>query len=352
METTASACELVQPPSGGHAARTVALGASEPAVRVLASTAAERTLVARLQYTSVQRGTGALAVRSEGDRIVSWFPYEVRGIRTGLHEGVILGREDDFPFDWLESVVQDTGATLFKLTRVAPSLAAQDDAPAQRTRHWTTIRSAKRVREVLPLAPTYDLMLADLGRHTRRNIRAARKLAGAERFEFEVSTGSRLMSEPARAELARRTRPHGTRGSLGARLEAHADRTGRSFRTMMRGVDGGVISYACGYFGDPSTAYLLYQLNDPAANAIGPSLLHRAFLIEWLIQLGCSEFVFVHGCSGILRHACVRQHLEEVLLVRRSAPGYLNAGLIGLCKPNTSLGRLARLALASEVRDR
>jgi hypothetical protein len=189
-----------------------------------------------------------------------------------------------------------------------------------------------------------------MGRHTRRNIRSARKLATAERFAFGVSTGAPVMSEPARAELARRSRPRGTGRSLSARLEAFADSTGRPFRTVVRAPDGEVVSYSCGYFGDPSVAYLLYQLNNSAFNAIGPSLLHRAFLIEWFVQLGCKELVFVHGCSGILHHACVRQPLEEVWLMRRSAAAYFSAATMALFKPKASVGRLARLALASELR--
>ncbi len=196
---------------------------------------------------------------------------------------------------------------------------------------------------------TYDDMLAGLGRHTRRNIRAARRTAAAEKFSFNVSIAELAPDPPFLAALARKAQEFAVPGKLMTRFEAYADLTGRPFRSAVRAADGRVISYACGYLGDPNAAYLLYQLNDPDWNAIGPSLLHRAYLIEWLIQSGCREFVFVHGCSGVLRHACLPQALEQFWLMQRSTAAYVGAAAISVLKPDASIGRLARLALASKV---
>ena len=129
--------------------------------------------------------------------------------------------------------------------------------------------------------------------------------------------------------------------------------TGRPFRSVVRAGNGDVVSYCCGYFGAPSTAYLLYQLNDSAYHSIGPSLLHRSQLIQWLVGHGSTELMFVHGCIGVLMHACVPQKLEVVWLMRRSLLSYSRAALIGLAGPEgreASIGELARLGLAGEFR--
>lgn len=329
------------------------VGPDNPHFRRLSQNSIDRTLVARLEYTRAQRGTTSLMLRDDGRLALSWFSYMICGVPTGLHEGILLGQTDELSPAWLHRVADDTGAALFKLTRPAPPSpgpipVATGTVQAHRTRDWVTIRRATRARELLPLAPTYDETLAGFGRHTRRNIRSARKAATAERFTFAAATSEILMADPARADLARSTRPSVT-VSLTRRLEAYAVGTGRPFRTVIRALDGRIVSYTCGYFGDPAVAYLLYQLNDPAWSALGPSLLHRAYLLQWLIERGCTALVFVHGCSGILHHACIRHPLEEIFLMRRAPKAYLTATSIAVAKPNTSLGRLTRLALSPRV---
>ena len=252
---------------------------------------------------------------------------------------------------WTLEVIDATGANLFKLTRVLAAEADRNAGPARvhESRRWTVVRSIKKVREVLPLASTYDETLAGLGRHTRRNIRGARKTAAAKGFSFDVSTAGPAPEPPVLTALARKAQEFAVPGRLMTRFETYADLTGRPFRSVVRAADGRIVSYACGYLGDPHTAYLLYQLNDPDWNAIGPSLLQRAYLMEWLIDSGCRELVIVHGCTGVLRHSCLPQALEQFWFMRRSPAAYVSAGAISLAKPDASIGRLARLALASRL---
>ena len=308
-------------------------------------------LSARLEYTGMRQAAGTLSLRSEGDGAVAWFGYDLWRMRTGLCEGIVLGREDDSLFDWAPAVIDATGANLFKLTRVLSAEADRDAAPMKvhESRRWTVIRAIRKVRELLPLAATYDDTLAGLGRHTRRNIRAARKTAAAKQFTFDVETAGFAPEPPVLTALARKAQQFAVPGRLMARFETYADLTGCPFRSAVRAADGRVVSYACGYLGEPHTAYLLYQLNDPDWNAIGPSLLHRAYLMDWLVQTGCREFVIVHGCTGVLRHSCLPQALEQFWFMRRSAAAYVSAGAISLLKPDASIGRLARLALASKL---
>ncbi len=331
------------------ASRPFLAAVSDCGLRSLAKTEAEQTLLARFEYTGIQREARTLHWRAVGGGLVAWFEDNLWRLPSGLHEGIALGRDGDAMLDWAPDAIDASRARLFKLTRVAAKPDIDELDQPLRTRdgaRWNVVSAPKKAREVLKLATTFADTLAALGRHTRRNIRAALKVAASERLNFELA--ETRLPDPLRAALAAKADRHRLSAQLMARLETYADRTKRPFRSIVRAADGRVLSYGCGYYGAPASAFLLYQLNDPDWNPIGPSLLHRALLIEQLIESGCRELVFVHGCSGVLRHACERQLLEEVLFTRRSAAAYLTAGVISAVKPNTSIGRLARLALASK----
>lgn len=262
---------------------------------------------------------------------------------------MLLGTDSDIDESWLEPVIGSSRPSLIKLTRAVPEQAAENLPTRQTLARWIVVRNPSPAREILPLASTDEATLANLGRHTRRNLRAARKHAAAFGFSFEVYARKSLLTDVERAELAGKTKPLGLRISEITRFEAYVDRTGRPFRSVVRDADGTIISYCCGYLGTPNAAYLLYQLNNSTYHPIGPALLHRSLLLPWLIGQGCKEIVFVHGCIGVLAHACLPQHLEEVWFMRRSIRAYCYAALIRLAKPGAPIGHLARLALSGTV---
>lgn len=303
-----------------------------------------RVLKARLNFSYVKRRGIKLETASDGEAGLSWFEYQLAGFATGIIEGILLGDGTDLDHAWVKPAVRESRASLIKLTRAIPG---HDDIRSSRAVEpdWIIVRNRTPAREILPLAATDEATLAQLGRHTRRNLRAARKRAVTLGFSFNVSDREPLLSHAERAELAHKTRPFGLRGSELSRLESYVESTGRPFRSVVRDADGAVVSYCCGYLGAPDAAYLLYQLNDSAHHAIGPALLHRALLLPWLIERRCAELVFVHGCIGVLNHSCIPQLLEEVWLMRRSTWAYSCAALIRLMKPGAPISRLARLAL-------
>ncbi len=304
-----------------------------------------RLLEARLGYTAAQRGAGSPRCHHVNGNLLSSFGYRLLGFPIGVHEGVLLRHGTAFSIDETTEFAGSIGANLLKLTRGTLGPAIAGELHTERSRLWTIVRRSARARELMPLGPSYEATLAGFGRHTRRNIRQIRKLTSNLRFMADTANGPPLISTDGRAALARRTRPNGVQTLLANRLEAHADQSGRAFRNVIRGPDGEIISYACGYFGDPATAYLLYQLNNPDFHAFSPSLLLRAHLIEWLVDQGCNELIFVHGCTGVLHHACIRQPLEEMLIMRRTPASYLAASSIAFTKANSSLGRLVRAAV-------
>lgn len=308
-----------------------------------------RILAARLGYTAAQRGAELPEHHSVGGRVISSFAYRILGFTIGMHEGVLFEPGTGVPSNELTELAGSVGATLLKLTRSTLSPSIVGEMHTERLRLWTIVRRSARARELMPLGPSYEATLAGFGRHTRRNIRQIRKVTPNFRFIADTSIESTLISAGERTALARRTLPNGVRVMLANRLEAHADRSGRPFRNVVCAPNGKIISYACGYLGNPGTAYLLYQLNNPDFHSVSPSLLLRAHLIEWLIDQDCDELVFVHGCTGVLYHACVRQALEEVLIMRHTPLSYLAASPMALAKGESSIGRLVRAAVLSII---
>ena len=140
-------------------------------------------------------------------------------------------------------------------------------------------------------------------------------MAAAEGFTFTFTEGASQLSDAFIADLASRTDPVPVRSHRMRLFEAYADRSGRPFRTTLRRRDGDIVSYCCGFLGQDA-GYLLHQLNDRVMHRVGPSLMHRAFLIEALIERACRELIFVHGCSGILRHACVPMVADHCWVMR------------------------------------
>jgi hypothetical protein len=254
---------------------------------------------------------------------------------------VVVRGEGADDLDWARLIASGRGASIVSLT-----CAAEGPVPETgrdqifETGGARVVRLTRELREVLRLESEYESTLAGFGRHTRRNVRNARKQAGAERIGFEFAAGGSPITQESRATLARLTEPHALRDSRVRGLEAYAEQTGQPFRSALRTEDGKVISYSCGFFA-PDAAYLIYQLNDRDWSRVGPSLMHRAFLIEALIERGVRELVFIHGCSGILRHACVPM-VADHYWVTTNAAARLGTAALARFWPYSTLGRTAR----------
>jgi len=318
----------------------------------LAVTAAERNLLARLDFTSFQRRAAALhsCHHPAGAASAHWFRNAIGGIRVGISEGVILRGEGTDIAGWAQDVAAANGCSILRLVTAAEGELPEDAGSRAESLggpHGPTVtRVRMKLREVLQLAPSWDDTLAGLGRHTRRNVRNARKAAAAAGIAFSFLEDTGAIPDGLLRMLAKKTEPHPISSRRLRVFEAYADQAGRAFRSVLRDADGTVISYCCGYLA-LSTAYLVYQLNDCGRNDIGPSLMHRAFLIEALIQQSIGELVFVHGCSGILRHSCIPMVADHYWVMHRTPAARLRAVVLANLQPNHLLGKVARAALQS-----
>ncbi len=312
-------------------------------LRALANLPAERDLLARLEFTAFQRRARALYSCKDMTASASsyWFRHTIGGIDVGISEGVVLGGKGIDIAGWAPEIAAANRCGILRLATASvgelPGKSTQVESLGS-SRKWAVRRVRMKLDEVLRLAPDWEQTLAGLGGHTRRNIRKARKLATVERIAFSFLEGATSIPDDLLNKLARRTKPHPIGSHRMNVLEAYADQTGRPFRSMLRDVNGEIISYCCGFLGQ-SVAYMVYQLNDSERNGIGPSLMHRAFLLEALIQRSCKEVVFVHGCSGI---SCLPMIADHYWIVRRTPAAWLRVAMLANLLPDTLLGKISR----------
>ncbi len=319
-------------------------------LRRLAATAAERGLLARLEFTSFQRRATAVysCHHPAGSASAHWFRNTIGGIGIGISEGVILRAEATDIAGWAQDVAAAIGCSILRLVTAAEGELPDDVGSRVESLGSpygpTVTRVRMQLREVLQLASSWDDTLAGLGRHTRRNVRNIRKAAAAAGIAFSFLGDADPVPDGLLRTLAKKTEPHPVSSRRLRVFEAYADQTGRAFRSVLREANGTMISYCCGFLCQ-STAYLVYQLNDRGRNEIGPSLMHRAFLIEALVQQSFRELVFVHGCSGILRHSCIPMVADHYWVMRRTPAARLRAVMLANLQPNHLLGKIARAAL-------
>jgi hypothetical protein len=318
-------------------------------LRRLAKSTFERALVARVEVTGIQRGAKRLSMCDipEQGACSRWFHNDYHGVMLGIVEGIVLDAEPQTASQLALASASHGNAQLALLTAVSTEGLPEEGQSETRKldcgRNWLGVRTRARFRETMLLEDDYEQTLHALGRHTRRNMRNARKLAEAEGITFAFPTGLFSVPDEVRIALGRKTEPYPVSERRMRGFEAYAELGGRPFRSTLS-VDGRIISYSCGFV-DGVSAYLLYQLNDREWSRVGPSLMHRAYLLEALIQRGCREVIYVHGCSGILRHACAPMVLDRYFLMRRSPAARLGAKFIATLWPQNALGKAARSAL-------
>jgi hypothetical protein len=171
------------------------------------------------------------------------------------------------------------------------------------------------MRERLALSETYETFLHRLSRYTRRNIRRARQHAAQEGCIFDFCEG---VLPPASLDLVfdlcARNGPRPMPRELIVDWETALLKQRHHFHSTLAMRDGGVISFCRGFlWGD--SAVLVYQLNGREHYGFSPSLLHRSYLVERLIQNGVREIIFADGCEGTLRNACEEGFSTSVLVV-------------------------------------
>ncbi|MGC2403475.1 MAG: hypothetical protein WA510_27035 [Acidobacteriaceae bacterium] len=273
-----------------------------------------------------RRSVGAALVRVAGEieGYILFYEYYFFGIRLGLArlgdhlgEGFVVGPEP------LRTQLVHLAANALLKSRRFHGITISIRAPVDdciRTmgpegKH--AIFSRREIQYKLPLAETYQAMLASFGQRTRRSLAGKRRqLEQSMNVVFEPSLNPETALE---AMLSLRTK------SLPDRDAAffHARRSLRLqnpefFCMGMRTPQGDWLSILSGWRRNRVT-YIDLQMNDMNYKKESLSAVMRAFTLEYEIARRQELLYFVGGCSLLLRRYCNTG--EECTDIFLSLPG-------------------------------
>jgi hypothetical protein len=307
---------------------------------------------ARLEAIAAQNNSFPQFVSLDQDVVAWWVPGDMLGVSTGLCEATISVRSEYAPplAALVAGFLSRSGARAGGITILRPAGAATvsrvetircTTAPLQR-------QSFVEIRECLDLRSDPESLLMSFGKHTRRNLRRAERIATDRGLDFAFHSGAvELATTAAAVALGGKNRPvpHSRR-----RIERYESLLGGKpgqFVSEMRSACGELISLCRGYI-DRDFAFLVYQSNDVGSFGDSLSLLHRWNLIGALTRAGCTKLVFIYGCSGLLTHACRRESVEYRVAISRNLGGVLTALVVALARWRTPLGRTFGAMLVEE----
>ncbi len=185
----------------------------------------------------------------------------------------------------------------------------------------------KRTREILPLAETYEKFLKSLGKYTRRNVRKTRERADALAIRFALFPNRPPDDYFGKIlEMCKRNGPRPVPESEMLGWEQRISRQNGHFYSTLATKDGYVFSFCRGFIWGKS-AIIPYQLNDRDYYDKNPSLLHRAFLAESLMQRGVREMIFPNGCAGLLKNVCLPDVGSSVVVLPLSVVALVKAAV-------------------------
>jgi hypothetical protein len=313
----------------------------------------DRVATARLESVAALR-RGARISRFLDHRALglsgAWFAHRLVGFKLRIVEGAITLSDLSSGMSSVAAAAQFleiSRADIARLMIVNGKGVTGDEYSVPASRSWGGFLHTGAItecQELLRLGTDPEQFLGRLGKHTRRNVRRAERIAGELGMRARFQLNPRPLSpDDAVHHLAARNRPVPlTAHRLGAYEMLIAGKAS-GFESRFTLANGAVISYLRGYI-DNGVAYLVYQANDPVVPRINLSLLHRFLLIERLIADGIGEIIFPFGCEGLLKSACETLRIEERVVIRTSVRGIVTAILVAVCLPKT---RIAKLVVAT-----
>lgn len=204
-------------------------------------------------------------------------------------------------------------------------------------------------RDLLNIRAGIDRVLARIGPRARRNLR--RSVAEAARigltFAFHERSGA-IEIDGEVASLAGRGRPLPANCRHLAMLENIFEHRPASFQSMLRAADGTLLSLCRGFI-QGRTAYLIYQLNDPAAPKVNIGAFHNLKLIRELAARGIHELILAMP-SHQLQPACRVSSNDELITIRPSPRGLAVAAMLVLTLRGTHFSEGVKSVLGAVLR--
>ena len=203
-------------------------------------------------------------------------------------------------------------------------------------------------RDLLPLRVTIEAFVTSLGRHMRRNLQQAVRAADRSGIGFAFNERSAALDIAEVADLAARNRPVPVALGSVAIFERMLAHRPSSFESRLNAADGRLISL-CRGFVQGRTAYLVYQMNDPADSKVSLGLFHNFKLIDELIARGATELIFVTGAQRF-KAACRVSSKDELITIRPSPRGLAVAVMLAIALRGTRFGDGVREILLAVAR--
>jgi hypothetical protein len=307
----------------------------------------QMSLLAELELQAFWHGDRISVAPLElaGRKAGTIYSYERRllGLRLGIRHGVMLldAAPERLPIGALADQVSDAAPADLATYRIAgpAGIDLADRTCVVRARQTTSVTVALDTQEVLALGPSFDAFVESLGRSTRRNHRACRRVAAEAAIRFGWSTEGPATDPQELKQLCRCNMPTPSSARHISRMHRFISGKPRCFHATMRSAGGQLISAAGGFL-EGDLALLLYQYNHSGYRALNPSLMMRSFMIERLCDEAIRRLAFVGKCSGLLLHACEPALAAEMLIMRNSVRSRLKKLACRIGKPAGKTGRL------------
>jgi hypothetical protein len=188
--------------------------------------------------------------------------------------------------------------------------------------HEPRCRIAVRRRMVprdLPVEPTLEATLANLGKRTRRNLRYYRRRAEADLGATFVPCVE-IGHEEFLAMNRTSTNP-GSDADAAWRYECLGRLAGSMFAGV-RGADGRWLSMVAGRRHEGVTE-IEWQMNRAGLPRYSLSTVMRSYLLEHEVERGTTKVMFQGGTPHSMRHSLAGSEVLDILVVRRSPLGWL-----------------------------
>ncbi len=253
-----------------------------------------------------------------------FFEYRVGGFRTG-----VVATGDAVGFN---SVIAPPGqraqaaaaASRALVERGAAVVLATYDCPGEPERRsllagWPGAVWASRRREVarmLPLQPTLDATLAQMGKSTRANLRRYRRRLEAQvPCEFVADAAAALAGADLEAMNRASLNPVPL-VEFRRRVHAASELAG-SFLCGLRAADGRWLALMGGWRQDGTTV-LQWQMNSAGLEKLSIGTVVRSYFMEHEIARGADRLMLYGGTPHTMRSAFETQPVADLVVRRKS----------------------------------
>jgi hypothetical protein len=321
----------------------------------LGDAGAERAALTRLRIASNLSGGTPVREFDTGSRTGAagwWFMLQLGTWRTKVADAVLSIRESSGgTIGAIEQLMQQANVDVARVSIVRSATEPGNIAEeAESRRRLWFFQAHREHRDLLPLGDGVEGLLKRLGAHTRRNIRRTERIAQETglRFHFHERTSAIAIDEQVKALAAQNSPVPIATGSITV-FEQMLSHRPNTFDARIIDAGGRLLSLCRGFISG-RTAFLVYQVNNPAVPRINLGLFHTYKVIEELSARGACEAIFVTEGRGLLKAACRVSSKEELITIRRSLRGLAMAAGLAVALKGTRFGEAMRYVVKSIFR--